>query len=372
MKKALLHEWFVDYAGSEKCVESFTNVYNDFDIYSLVDFLDQEQRRIILKGKKSETSFIQNLPFSRKSFRNYLFLFPYAIEQFDFSGYDFILTNSHLVTKGALTTSEQLHITYCHSPMRYAWDLYHQYLDESGLKKGIKGTAAKATLHYLRNWDQGTANRPDYILANSYYTARRINKIYSREADVIYPPVDTDKFTLTEQKDNYYITCSRLVPYKKIRLIVEAFNKMPDKKLVVVGDGPDYNKIKRMAGKNVEMMGYLPFAEMKTLIEKARAFLFAAIEDFGIVVLESMACGTPVIALNKGGTAETVQDGFNGIHFNEQSAAAIIDAVKRFEKSSDKFNPADIAAYAEKFNRKEFETSIKKYIEDKSNIFFNK
>ncbi len=372
MKKALLHEWFVDYAGSEKCVESFTNVYNDFDIYSLVDFLDQEERRTILKGKKSKTSFIQNLPFARNHFRNYLSLFPYAIEQFDFSGYDFILTNSHLVAKGALTTSEQLHITYCHSPMRYAWDLYHQYLNESGLNKGIKGTVVKATLHYLRNWDQGTANRPDYILANSHYTARRIKKIYSRDAEVIYPPVDTDKFNLTEQKDNYYITCSRLVPYKKIRLIVEAFNKMPDKKLVVVGDGPDFAKVKRIAGRNIEVMGFLPFSEMRPLIEKAKAFIFAAIEDFGIVVLESMASGTPVIALNKGGTAETVKDGFNGIHFNEQSAPAIIDAVNRFEKNSDKFVPADIAAYAENFNRKAFETTIKDYIEEKSNIFFNK
>ena len=243
MKKALIHDWFSVYAGAEKCVESFTNIWDEFDVYSLIDFLNDNDREIILKGKKAKTSFIQNLPKAKDKYRKYLPLFPLAIEQFDLSGYDLILSSSHAVAKGVLTHSNQLHISYVHTPIRYAWDLYHQYLKESKLESGIKGYIAKYFLHKIRIWDISTVNRVDYYIANSNYIAKRIKKIYGKESKVIYPPVDVEKFKLCEKKEEFYLTASRMVPYKKIDLIVEAFSKT-NKKLVVIGTGPDMEKIK--------------------------------------------------------------------------------------------------------------------------------
>jgi len=219
MKKALIHDWFSTYAGAEKCVESFTNIWDDFEIYGLIDFLKGTDRDKILKGKRAHTSFIQKLPFAKDKYRNYLPLFPLAIEQFDLSGYDVVLSSSHAVAKGALTHSNQLHIAYVHTPIRYAWDLYHQYLRESGLDRGLKGALAKYFLHKIRLWDASTANRVDHYVANSRYIARRIKKTYGKPSDVIYPPVDVDKFTLREAKEEFYLTASRMVPYKKIEAV---------------------------------------------------------------------------------------------------------------------------------------------------------
>ncbi len=207
MKKALIHDWFTTHAGAEKCVESFTNIWDDFDVYSLVDFLNKNDRNNILKGKNSNTSFIQNLPFSKSKFRNYLPLFPFAIEQFDLSEYDVILSSSHAVAKGVLTHSNQLHISYVHTPIRYAWDLYHRYIDEHNLNKGLKGKLVKYFLHKIRLWDVNTANRVDYYIANSYYVARRIKKIYGKNAKVIYPPVDVERFSLYETKRRFLFNC---------------------------------------------------------------------------------------------------------------------------------------------------------------------
>lgn len=365
MKKALVHEWYEVAAGSEKCAESFTNIWNDFDHFALVDFLNDDDRRRILKGKQAKTSFIQNLPFARTSFRNYLPLFPFAVEQFDLSDYDFIMTNSHAVAKGVITRVNQLHVCYCHSPMRYAWDLYHQYIQQSGLQSGLKGLIARYTLHRLRIWDYTTSGRPDYFLANSGYTAARIKKIYNREAEVIYPPVDTHKFPLESNKDDFYLTASRLVPYKRMDLVVEAFSKMPDKKLVVAGDGPEMEKIKRLAAPNVHIIGYQEFDALRSLMQRAKAFVFAAEEDFGIVVIEAMACGTPVIGFGKGGTKETIVPGLSGLHFSEQTAQSIIDAVRAFEKKSASFNSSDIHRYAQQFSKDAFEEKVKNFVESK-------
>ena len=367
MKKALVHDWFSVYAGAERCVESFTNIWDDFDIYSLIDFLNDKDREIILKGKKANTSFIQNLPKSKTKYRNYLPLFPLAIEQFDLSEYDLILSSSHAVAKGVLTNSNQLHISYVHTPIRYAWDLYHQYLKESGLNKGLKGKLAKYFLHKIRIWDISTINRVDYYIANSHYIARRIKKIYNKESEVIYPPVDVEKFELYENKENFYFTASRMVPYKKIDLIVEAFSKMPDKKLVVIGDGPDINKIKSKATKNIEILGYQPFDVLKNYMKRAKAFVFAAEEDFGIIPVEAQACGTPVIAYNKGGVTETVIDGKSGVFFEEQKVESIVKAVKHFEKIEDEFNFKEIKKHSEKFSRKRFEKEIEEFVNKKYN-----
>ncbi len=368
MKKALVHDWFSVYAGAEKCIESFMNIWNDFDIYALIDFLNELDRQTILKGKVAKTSFIQTLPKSKEKYRYYLPLFPMAIEQFDLSDYDIVLSSSHAVAKGVLTHTNQLHISYVHTPIRYAWDLYHQYLIESGLDKGVKGALAKYFLHKIRIWDASTANRVDHYIANSHYIARRIKKIYGKDADVIYPPVDVDKFQLQENKEEFYLTASRMVPYKKIDLIVEAFSHT-DKKLVVIGTGPDMEKIKRKAEKNVELLGYQSDEVMIEMMQKAKAFVFAAEEDFGITPVEAQACGTPVICLGKGGTKETVVDGVTGVHFANQREESLLQAITRFEKIAESFNPIAIREHALQFGRDRFENEIKLFVEKKYEIF---
>ena len=368
MKKALIHDWFSTYAGAEKCVESFTNIWDDFEIYSLIDFLKGTDRDKILKGKRAHTSFIQKLPFAKDKYRNYLPLFPLAIEQFDLSDYDVVLSSSHAVAKGVLTYSNQLHIAYVHTPIRYAWDLYHQYLRESGLDRGLKGMLAKYFLHKIRLWDASTANRVDHYVANSRYIARRIKKIYGKPSDVIYPPVDVDKFTLREAKEEFYLTASRMVPYKKIDLIVEAFSQT-DKKLLVIGDGPDMAKIKLKAGKNVELLGFASDETMADLMGRAKAFVFAAEEDFGITPVEAQACGTPVICFGRGGARETVREGESGLYFMEQNTKELLAAVAKFEQNYDKFEPTKIRENSLKFSRARFEAEIKSYVEKKYEEF---
>ena len=368
MKKALIHDWFSTYAGAEKCVESFTNVWDDFEIYGLIDFLSECDRDKILKGKRAHTSFIGKLPFAKSKYRNYLPLFPLAIEQFDLSGYDVVLSSSHAVAKGVLTHSNQLHIAYIHTPIRYAWDLYHQYLRESGLDRGLKGVLAKYFLHKIRLWDAVSANRVDHYVANSRYIARRIEKIYGKPSDVIYPPVDVDKFTLREAKEEFYLTASRMVPYKKIDLIVEAFSQT-DKKLLVIGDGPNMAKIKSKAGKNVELLGFASDETMADLMGRAKAFVFAAEEDFGITPVEAQACGTPVICFGRGGARETVLDGESGLYFMEQNTKELLAAVAKFEQNYDKFEPVKIRENSLKFSRARFEAEIKSYVEKKYEEF---
>jgi len=368
MKKALIHDWFSTYAGAEKCVESFTNIWDDFEIYSLIDFLSGADRDKILKGKRAHTSFIQKLPFAKDKYRNYLPLFPLAIEQFDLSGYDVVLSSSHAVAKGVLTHSNQLHIAYVHTPIRYAWDLYHQYLRESGLDRGLKGMLAKYFLHKIRLWDAITANRVDHYVANSRYIARRIKKTYGKPSDVIYPPVDVDKFTLCEAKEDFYLTASRMVPYKKIDLIVEAFSQT-DKKLLVIGNGPDMAKIRSKAGKNVELLGFADDETMADLMGRAKAFVFAAEEDFGITPVEAQACGTPVICFGRGGARETVRNGVSGLYFMEQNTKELLAAVAKFEQNYDKFEPTKIRENSLKFSRARFEAEIKSYVEKKYEEF---
>ena len=330
MKVAIVHDWLVTNAGAEKVLRNMIELYPDADIYSLVDFLNDEERETVLNGKYATTSFIQKLPFAKKHFRNYLPLFPKAIESFDLSAHDLIISSSWAVAKGVKKSKEQLHVSYCHTPIRYAWDLYDEYT--SNLSQPKKFLVQK-TLAYLRKWDLTTVDRVDYFIANSNFVRERIKKTYHREATVIYPPVDIDKFTLEKKKEDFYLTASRLVPYKKTRLIVEAFNQMPDKKLVVIGSGEEYDQIKVLAKENIEILGYQADSVLIEHMQKAKAFIYAAIEDFGIVPIEAMACGTPVIALNKGGTKETVVHGVTGIHFEEQTQESIIHALGEFEES---------------------------------------
>jgi len=337
MKIAIVHDWLTVYAGAERVLEQMLACYPEASIFSVVDFLPVGHRGFI-QNKPVITSFIQGLPFARTKYRNYLPLMPLAVEQFDLSSYDVVISSSHAVAKGVLTGPDQLHLCMCYSPIRYAWDLQHQYLKESGLDSGIKGWLAKWMLHKIRLWDVRTANGVDEFIAISSFISRRIRKVYRRESRVIYPPVDVKEFELRMEKDDFYLTASRMVPYKKIDLIVEAFGAMPDKYLVVIGDGPDFDKIKVKAGGNVVMLGYQSHAVLKSHLQRARAFIFAAEEDFGIAPLEAQACGTPVIAFGKGGVLETIRgldsNSPTGIFFNEQTPQAVVNAVSEFERQT--------------------------------------
>lgn len=361
-KVAIVHEWFVDYSGSERVVEQLLNVFPEADLFAVVEFLP-ENLKWFIQHKKVKTTFIQKLPFARKNYRNYLPLMPLAIEQLDVSGYDVVISSSHAVAKGVITRADQLFICYCHSPIRYAWDLYHQYLKESGLIKGFKGLIAKIILHYVRLWDLSTVNRVDHFIANSAYIARRIKKVYNREATVIYPPVDVDNFQLYAAKEDFYLTASRMVPYKKIDLIVETFAELPDKKLVVIGDGPDYDKIRKKAGANVELLGFQSTEVLKNYMQRAKVFIFAADEDFGIAPIEAQACGTPVIAFRRGGALETIIENQTGVFFDYQTTNSIREAVHTFENRQPAFDVNQIRANAERFSKQNFLSAMHTFMQ---------
>lgn len=349
---AIVHDWLVTYAGAERVLEQIIACFPDADLFSLVDFLDDD--RAFVCGKRVKTSFIQRLPFARKRYRAYLPLMPLAIEQLDVSAYDLVISSSHAVAKGVLTGPDQVHISYVHSPIRYAWDLQHQYLEQSNLTHGLRSAFARLVLHYIRNWDIRTSNAVDHFVANSKFIARRIKKVYRRDSQVIFPPVDVESFEIGEHKEDFYLTASRLVPYKKIDLIVEAFARMPGKKLVVIGDGPQMSAVRAKASSNVEVLGYQPFSVLHEYMRCAKAFVFAAEEDFGIAPVEAQACGTPVIAYGKGGALETVRDLSQshptGLFFHEQTATAIAAAVNSFERDADRISARDCRANAERFS----------------------
>lgn len=366
MKIAVVCDWLVTYAGAEKVLEQILNIFPEADLFAVVDFLPENQRNFI-QGKKVTTTFIQNMPRARKKYRNYLPFMPIAIEQMDVSAYDVVISSSHCVAKGVLTGPNQVHISYVHSPIRYAWDLQHQYLREAGLTHDLKSKIARLIMHYMRIWDTRTSNGVDYFIANSHFIAKRIWKCYRREATVIYPPVDIEKFEYCEDKDDYYVTASRMVPYKKMDLIVEAFSQMPDKKLVVIGDGPDFEKIKGKAGPNISLLGFAPDEVLKDKMQHAKAFVFAAEEDFGITPVEAQACGTPVIAYGKGGSLETVRelgvrDNPTGVFFKEQTVESLKVAVARFEQEQTAITYNNCRHHAEQFSGAIFRQNFKNYV----------
>jgi glycosyltransferase involved in cell wall biosynthesis len=369
MKIAVVHDWLVAYGGAEQFLNDLLSIYPNADIFALVDFLPKDKRNFIL-NKKVNTSFIQKLPKARTKYRSYLPLMPMAIEQLDLSKYDLIISSSHCVAKGIITGPEQIHISYVHSPIRYAWDLQNQYLKEAGLDKGLKGWIARAILHYMRIWDTRTANGVDYFIANSKFIAKRIWKCYHRKADVIYSGINLDDFSFNDKKDDFYFTASRMVPYKKMNLIVEAFTQMPDKKLIVIGTGPDFDKIQKIAKghKNIKLMGYQSFEVLKDHMQRAKAFVFAAEEDFGRVPVEAQACGTPVIAYGKGGVLETVRglgikDKPTGIFFDKQTKDSLIDAVDKFEQQFNLIKYKDCRENALEFGLDKFKYNFKHYVD---------
>lgn len=357
-----MHDWLTVDAGAEKCLKEFNTLYNNADVYSIVDFLSDEDRTNILDGKKSTNSFIQKLPLAKKHFRKYISLFPLAIENLDLKGYDVVLSDSYAFAKGVLPRDNQLHICYCHTPMRFLWDMYFEYISDYKVK-GLMALVLKYQLHKLRIWDITSSHNVDYFIANSKYVQKRIAKIYKRDSIVIYPPVDTEYFSLCTQKEDFYLVVSRLVPYKKVDLVVKTFAKLHDKKLVVIGDGDELESIKALATSNVEVLGYQSKDIIKSYMQRAKAFIFAGLEDFGIVMAEAQACGTPVICLDRGGSSEIVQDNITGVYFKEQTTQDLTKAIEKFETLTFDYNY--ISQNAQRFSKERFKDEINSFIKEK-------
>jgi glycosyltransferase involved in cell wall biosynthesis len=363
---AIVHEWLVTYAGSERVLEQMLAVYPDADLFAVCDFMPPEERRF-LAGRPVRTTFVQRLPLARARYRGWLPVMPFAIEQLDVSAYDLVISSSHAVAKGVLTGPDQLHVCMCYSPIRYAWDLQHQYLRQAGIGWGPRGLAARWALHRLRDWDARSANGVDAFAAISEFVGRRIDKTYRRDSTVVYPPVDVERFTPAGARDDYYVTASRFVPYKCVDLIVEAFRELPDRRLVVIGDGPQMPLVKARATANVTLLGHQPFPELLRWLRGARAYLFAAIEDFGIAPLEAQAVGTPVIAYAGGALPETIP-GLEaerpcGVLYDAQTPAGIRDAVRRFEHEAGRITPDACRENAERFAPDRFRASFEGWVE---------
>lgn len=367
-KIALVHYWLVGMRGGEKIVEYLCKTFPDIDIYTLV--YDKDKVSNLINSKNIYTSSIQKKPFSKKHHQIYLPFMPVAIEQFDLSGYDIVISSESGIAKGVLTKPETCHICYCHTPMRYLWNMYFDYLKNERIGF-LKKKIIEAFFNYLRVWDLATASRVDYFISNSKNVRKRILKYYKRDSTVIYPPVAVDEFKFSDKKEDYYLAVSQLISYKRIDLAIEAFNKL-GKKLIIIGDGPERKRLKRMAGKNIEFMGWQEDKILKEYYSGARAFVFPGEEDFGITSVEAQASGTPVIGYGKGGLLETVVDGVTGVLFYEQSAKALAEAVGKFEKIEDGMDSHRIRENAKKFDYSVFENNIRAFIMEKYSDYCQK
>ena len=363
---AIVFEWFQRFGGVERVIAAMRDEFPGADLFALVHDPDSV-KGTPLEDAPVHTSFIQSLPLSRDRYRYYLPFMPLAIEQLDLRPYDLVLSSSHTVAKGVLTRADQLHVSYTHTPVRYAWDLYLDYLLESDLARGARGVAARLVLHYLRLWDVSATNRVDAYLANSSYVARRIKKLYRREARVIHPPVDVSRYRTDSPREEFYVTVSRFVPYKRLDLVIETFNKL-GKPLVVIGDGPDRAALEQAAGPSIELVGYQPDTVISDYLARARGFVFAADEDFGIAPVEAQAAGCPAIAYGKGGALETVigwpAPGATGVFFDTQTADALATAVETFEAHREVLSPEACRRNAEYFSRERFGREFHGLIED--------
>ncbi len=374
IKVAFVHEWLVNIAGSERVLAEMLKVFPYADVYSVIDYLDSEEKQK-LGVTDIKTTFIQRLPFARKLYKYYLTLMPLAIEQLDLGKYDIVISSSHAVAKGVITDPAQLHICMCYSPMRYLWDMQNEYLAASKLTSGFKSWITRFFFHKLRTWDVISANRVDKFIAISKFISWRIQKVYRRNSVVIYPSVDTQNFIMQTEKEDFYLAVSRMVPYKRMDLIVKAFTMMPDKQLVVIGDGPGLKKIKTTATKNITILGFQNDDKVKQYLSKAKAFVFAAKEDFGIALVEAQACGTPVIAYAKGGALEIVKaygtsdldftaEEASGIFFSNQTVESLCETVKKFENIQGAISPENCRKNAERFSAKRFQHEFKQFVDE--------
>ena len=342
-------------------LQSLLDLLPDADLFTLIDSL-RPQERFFIHDKPVHTSFLQNIPFARSKYRHFFPLMPLAIEQLDLSEYDAVVSSSHAFAKGVLTRGDQVHISYVHTPIRYAWDMQHEYLRQAGLERGLRSTAVRLMLHYIRNWDRSTADRVDVFVCNSQHIARRIWRSYRRHATVVYPPVEVDRFRCGHDRDDFYLAASRFVPYKRMATIAKAFAYLPGRRLIMIGDGPEFRRVAKQAPPNVQLLGYQPFDVLHEHMRRCRAFLFAAEEDFGITPVEAQACGAPVIAYGRGGVTESVIDGRTGFFFDEQTPEAIASAVERFEQRQDAFEPEAIRQNSMRFRPEIFMNRMRSVI----------
>lgn len=357
MKVAIVHDYLNQMGGAERVIEVFCEMFPNAPIFTLI--ADKEKLSENLRNRTIHESFIGRLPFAKKQYKKYLPLYPTAIEQFDFTGYDLVLSSSSAFAKGILTKPGTVHACYCHTPMRYTWDLYHSYLLEDG-PGGLYGKILPLLLHYIRMWDKVSADRVDHYISNSYNVERRINKYYRREATVIHPPVDAEQYQIHPSgPDEFFLMVSRLLPYKRVDIVIEAFNGL-NLPLVVIGDGYDRGRLEKLAGPNVTFLGYQTDEVIADYYARCQAFLFAGEEDFGITPLEAQASGRPVIAFGSGGALETVVEGKTGLFFREQTKEAVKKAVQKFDRQS--FDPVLIRKHAVQFDKGVFKKKMLDYI----------
>ena len=386
LKIAIIHDWFLknSISGAEKVTSLIDKLliknYSKPDIFALTSNLDQKNQ-IFDKGRLINTSYIQLLPFGKTNVQNYLPLLPFAIEQINLNNYDLVISSSHAFAKGIITTPEQLHISYIHTPMRYAWDQMHTYLKRSSLSKFGFNIPIRYVLYKLREWDFYSSQRIDFLISNSNFTAKRIKKYWGLDSEVINPPVNVEKFNYKQNRGDFYLSVNRLVPNKRIDLIVDAFNSL-GLPLVIIGDGPERKKIEKISNSNIKFLGKLCDSEVEDYMSKCRAFVYAGIEDFGIAPVEALAAGAPIIAYGKGGILDTVncfknpKEGKiqNGLLFKTQSKDAIMETINWFEdrKLWKKFSVEDLHNYSRKFNIETFNNKIDFFINNALNKFNQK
>ena len=356
MKVAIVHEWLTIYGGSERVTEIFHEIFPDAPIYCLV--YNEKTMPERFKNYDIRPTFIQNMPFAKKHYKAYLPIMPRAYEELDLTEYDLVISSSSACAKGVITRSDALHICYCHTPTRYLWEFYYEYVHNMGK---IKKTIISMFIHRLRMWDRLAADRVDNFIANSNYIAGRIKKYYRRDSKVIYPPVNTHLYNLSSKDEDYYLIVSRLVVYKKIDIAVKAFNKL-GYRLIIIGDGPERKELERQASKNIKFLGRLTDEEIRDYYSKCKAFIFPGEEDFGITPVECQASGRPVIAYGRGGALDTVIDKKTGILFFEQTVEELINAVNKFEEHGVEYTKEQIKEHSNLFSVERFKLQIQEYI----------
>lgn len=357
VKVAIVHYWFTTWRGGEKVIDQLLDIFPDADIYTHV--VDPKIQKEHLAGKTVKTTFINKLPLSTKFYQKYLPLMFFALEQLDLTDYDLIISSESGPAKNIITNPESTHICYCHSPMRYVWDMYYLYMAEAGF---ITKLLMKPLIHYLKIVDRLSADRVDHFISNSHFIRSRIQKYYRRDSTVINPPVDVDAFTVAKQKKNFYLCFGQLTPYKKVSIVVDSFVNS-ERELIVIGEGEEFDYISKVATPNIKVLGRQPDSIVRQHLSEAKALIFPGVEDFGIVPVEAMASGTPVIAYGFGGVLDSVTDGETGLFFYEQTKTAIMETIKKFEASSQNFDPKTIRARAMKFSNENFKNNLTTLVE---------